>query len=100
MSTPFRTGLKAAVLFFPVARAYFDRRAGVQPFKRQTFQFLVSLLVETKKPLNVRFNSEPFGFRFLAESRFQVGMDGDAHLRVCAGLGSSFFIVYSLLESR
>src|SRR5467141_1586756 len=67
------------MLLLPISRPNFDRRAGVEPFQGEDFQFLRSLLISTDEALQVGFDTESLGLRLGADLRFEVGMNGNTH---------------------
>src|SRR6267378_167535 len=67
------------MLLLPISRSSFNRRAGVEPFEGEGFQFLRSLLISTDEAFQVSFDAESLGLRLGADFRFEVGMNGNTH---------------------
>jgi hypothetical protein len=51
------------VFLFPIARADFNRVAGLEAFESEGFEFVLRGLVVTGDSLDVRLNGDPCGFR-------------------------------------
>jgi len=71
--------VEPAMLRFPISRADINRLAGIESFRRQHLQFLVSVLLGLNQPLQVGFDRDPFCRCQRTKLALKFGMDRDAH---------------------